>query len=79
MKQTGFEYSSTYSQAIDSSRRYYAHLLNDPELRSKINERKVIVIPILVDEVTGEAIKILNDSSFFVPQGEPLPEMPTIT
>lgn len=68
--------SSTYAEIIDSNRAYYEYLYQDSELNKQIKERKLILVPLLVDEDTGEVLRIMDDSPLYINQGTLLPEMP---
>jgi hypothetical protein len=70
------EMSSTYAEIIDSNRAYYEFLYQDEELKSQIHQQKLILVPLLVDEDTGEVLKIMDDSPLYINQGTPLTEMP---
>lgn len=70
------EMSSTYAEIIDSNRAYYEHLYQDKDIKKQIHDGKLILVPLLVDEDTGEVLRIMDDSPLYINQGTLVPEMP---
>ncbi len=55
---------STYRAAIDSNIVYYNHLLKDPEIRRRVNEGRLILVPVLVDDQDGRVLEIMDYSNY---------------